>query len=63
MNLPVRRTASGSDLPLGLNARVASSPDLVALALSTSIDWGELFTSSVTFSPSAGFTSKAPPKA
>ncbi len=42
LNLPVRRSASGIGLPEGLKLRVASSPDLVAAMLSTSIELGEL---------------------
>ena len=63
MNLPVSRSASGIDLPEGLNALVASSPDFVALALSTSIESGELLTSSIARSESGSLSSKAPPKA
>src|SRR5437773_6452718 len=60
LNLPVRRSASGIAFPSGLKLFVASSPDLVALALSTSIELGELFTNSVTFR-SFVLTSNAPP--
>src|SRR6266571_8543671 len=63
LNLPLKRSASASACPEGLKFRVASSPDLVALAASTSIELGELLTSSVIRSPSAGFAWKAPPKA
>ena len=63
LNLPVRRSASGSDFPEGWKLFVVSSPDLVATAVSTSIELGEVFTSSATLSPSAGFTSNAPPNA
>src|SRR3954466_378285 len=63
LNLPVSLSASGIDLPEGLKALVASSPDLVAFALSTSMALGELFTSSAMRIPSCGFTSKAPPNA
>src|SRR5262245_2778399 len=63
LNLPVRRKASGIDWPEGLNALVASSPDLVAFTLSTSMELGELFTSSVARRPSGVLTSNAPPNA
>ena len=63
LNLPLRRSASASACPEGLKFLVASSPDLVAVALSTSIELGELLTSSVTRSPSAGLAWNAPPKA
>src|ERR1700682_3154622 len=56
--LPVSRRASGRDLPEGLKPLVASSPDLVASALSTSMELGELLTSSVIRSPSTGFVSQ-----
>jgi hypothetical protein len=62
LNFPDSRNASGIALPEGLKPLVASSPDLVAFVFSTSIELGELFTSSVTLR-SAALTSKAPPKA
>ncbi|MNC87674.1 hypothetical protein D3C83_34160 [compost metagenome] len=63
LNFPVSRSASGRDLPEGWKPLVAASPRSVAFALSTSMDWGELRTSSLTCSPSTGFTWKAPPNA
>src|SRR5581483_9583772 len=63
LKVPVRRSASGIARPEGLKLLVASSPDFVASALLTSIELGELFTSSVALRPAAGLTSNAPPKA
>ena len=63
LNLPVTRSASGISLPEGLKLAVASLPDLVALALSTSIESGELVTSGCALSPGTSFTWKAPPNA
>ncbi|MNC95981.1 hypothetical protein D3C83_132310 [compost metagenome] len=50
-------------MPPGWKLLVAASPVVVALALSTSIELGELCTSSLTARPSAGCSAKAPPKA
>src|SRR6185436_16579791 len=61
LNLPVSRSARGRSLFSGRKPFIAASPDTVETMLSTSIELGELFTSSVTFSPAAGFTSNAPP--
>jgi hypothetical protein len=63
LNFPLRRTASGIGVPEGLKPRVASSPDLVAFMLSTSMALGELCTNALAFKLSGSLSSNAPPKA
>ena len=63
LNFPLSRSASGRDLLSDWKPLVAASPETVATMLSTSIELVELLISSVTFSPSTGLTSKAPPNA
>ena len=58
LNLPVRRSASGSSLPEGWKPRVEGSPDSVAMIRSASIEFFEVRTSVVCFRPSGSLTWK-----